>query len=130
MKAIDSAYIIDFLRGDAAAVKKAKELEDEVVATTYVNYFEVIIGELRQHNQNDTHVMKAIELFSRMEVFDLDKNAATTAAHIGATLLKKGTKINSHDMLIAGILLSKGITTIITRDKDFEKINELKVEQY
>ena len=130
MKALDSTYIIDFLRGDAAALTKAKELEDDVFATTSVNYFEVIIGELRRHNTPDNHLSKAIELFNRIDVFELNKNAATTAAQLGARLLKKGIKINSHDILIAGTLLSKGITTIITRDKDFEKIAGLHTETY
>jgi len=130
MKALDSTFIIDFLRGDIPATKKAKELENETFATTYINYFEVILGEVSKHATNDTHVMKAIELFSRIEVFELNKTAAMNAAHIGATLNKKGIKINSHEILIAGTLLSKGITTIITRDKDFKKIEGLKTETY
>ncbi len=130
MKAIDSTFIIDFLRGEATATKKAKELENETFATTHINYFEVILGELSKHGINDAHLMKAIDLFGRIEVFDLNKNAAMSAAHIGATLNKKGIKINSHDILIAGTLLSRGITTIITKDKDFKKIEELKIETY
>ena len=130
MKAIDSTFIIDFLRGDNTAAKKAKETENETIVTTNINYFEVILGELSRHGTNDAHLMKAIELFNRIEVFELNKPATMTAARIGATLNKQGTKINSHDILIAGILLSKGITTIITRDKDFKKITGLNTEAY
>ena len=130
MKCLDSSFIIDFLRNKSNAVKKAKEIEGKKIVTTYVNFFEIITGELRRHSEDDLHVRKAKELFSRIDVLELNEDSALMAARINAELAKRGAEINIADSLVAGIMLSNGFKDIITNDKDFSKIKELNVERY
>ena len=41
MICLDSTFIIDFLRNDPKAIKKAEEIKNEVIVTTSINVFEV-----------------------------------------------------------------------------------------
>lgn len=130
MKCLDSAFIIDFLRHKPNALKKAQEFGNEVLVTTYLNIFEVMQGELRIHPTPDEHFDKALELFNRLGILELNEQSALKAAEIGARLLRKGTQINTQDVIIAGITLSHGCTAIVTNDLDFEKVVELQREGY
>ena len=61
----------------------------------------------------------------------LDDLGIVRAAEISGTLMRKGETIDDCDCLIAGIALSKGVKTIITRNKKhFNKIKGIKVETY
>ena len=130
MKCLDSSFIIDFFRKKPNAIKKADEIKEEKVITTSVNFFEVILGELKVHSKPDLHLEMAREFFDRIEVFDITKSSAFKAAQIGAELSRKGNEINSEDLLIAGVMLSNGCKDIITADEDFKKIKEINVEKY
>lgn len=128
MKCLDSSFIIDFLRHKQTALKKAQELGNEVLVTTYINFFEVVLGELRI--QSPEQYNKALELFSRLEILELTEQSALKAAEIAAKLLRQGTEVNTQDVLIAGIMLIHGCTNIVSNDTDFDKIPELKREGY
>lgn len=128
MKAVDSTFLIDIMNG-REEVNKVLD-ENALLLTTQINIFEVIRGLFRR-NVSPEKFLIATEMLEQIRVLSLDDNGIIKAAEISAKLIKKGCEISDADCLIAGICLSKGITTIITRNtKHFERIAGLNVESY
>jgi hypothetical protein len=73
----------------------------------------------------------AKELFENIRVLSLDDNAVIKSADIYAEMVKKGNEISNTDCLIAGIALSNGVNSIVTKNiSHFSRIKGLKVESY
>jgi len=133
VKAVDTTFLIDLLRGDDEAVAMAEKLDEEgAVATTVVNVFELVYGIYASRGgARKRRMAQAEALFNRLEVFPLDYKGALTAAHILGELARLGKTVNVLDGLIAGILLANRCETIVTRNvRDFSRISGLRIETY
>ena|SRR3989338_5520976 len=131
MKGIDTTFIIDLLKNDSGAIKKAKELDNETfVVTTEANVYEIISG-IEEKNM-ESGVRDLDILLSRLtSVFVIDRKAVIKSGRLFNRLMKEGKIIDDIDCLIAGTLISNDCFTIITRNvKHFSRIKELKVETY
>jgi predicted nucleic acid-binding protein len=128
MKLLDTTFLIDLLRGEAPALRKLEA--SEIFLTTQINMFEFIRG-LYIQKAPAKELRLAMELFSDIRMLPLDDSGILKSAEISAELYKTGQLIGDNDCLIAGIALSKGVNTIITRNKKhFDRIKGLKVETY
>lgn len=125
---LDTTYLIDLLRGKKETEKLRSSSQE--LFTTQINMYEVISGLfLKKVTSHD--LPKALELFNQICVLPLNDDALIKSAEIYAYLVKKGEPIDDCDCLIAGIALSHGINTIITKNiKHFERISGLKIETY
>lgn len=133
MKAVDTTFLIDLLRGDSGAVSQAESLDDEGgAATTEINAFEVFYGITASSRAlSKVRLAQAEALLSRLEVFPLDHTSALTAATLLGRLARQGQSVNVMDGLVAGILLSRHCSTIVTRNvKDFSRIPGMRPETY
>lgn len=132
MKAVDSTFLIDVLENRENISEIVKKIEDEPIYTTHINIFEILVGIF---SQKDIDVQKRLsqakKLFNRFFILGLDEKSVLKSAQIAGDLNKKGAQIENMDCLTAGIILSNGVNTIITRNKKhFDRINDLKVEIY
>jgi len=130
---LDTTFLIDLLKKRKQAADKADELADrDSLATTYVNFYELMLGIYSLEDiDHDKKLRDAEILLDKLHVLKLDKHSAIRSAKIGGSLSLTGSIIGDTDNMIAGIALSNGINTIVTRDKEhFERIKELKVEGY
>ena len=130
---LDTTFLIDLLKKRSNAVNKTKDIENrDTLATTYVNVYELLLGVYSLKNIN--HEEKLVEaniLLEKLEILSLDKNSAILSAKIGGDLTLKGQIVGDMDNMIAGIALSNGISTIVSRDKGhFSRIKGIKVETY
>ncbi len=133
MKAVDTTFLIDLLRGDSEAAVKARKLDEEGgAATTEINVFEIVYGIYSsQMGVQKTKMARAEALLSRLEIFPLNHLSALTAAKILGKLTREGQMINVMDGLIAGILLAHRCKTIVTRNvKDFSRVPGILPERY
>lgn len=128
MKVLDSTYLIDLLRGEKATlpILNSKEL----LFTTQINMYEVIRGLFLR--KIDSHkFLDASDLFEHIRVLPLNDSSIIRSADIFSALSRSGTIISDADCLTAGIALSYGITTLVTRNKKhFERISGIQVEAY
>lgn len=127
MKLLDTTFLIDLVNG----VKETERyLQEQLLFTTQINMFEFIRGlYLRKISKNK--YWEIMELFDLIRVFPLDDAGIIKSAEISATLYHKGTPIDDGDCLTAGIALSRGVTTIVTRNTNhFKRIKGLVVESY
>jgi tRNA(fMet)-specific endonuclease VapC len=73
----------------------------------------------------------AIERFTTpLEVANFDSEAADTYGKIRADLERKGQIIGALDMLIASYALSRNLIVVTNNVKEFERIENLKVENW
>ena len=132
MKGVDTTFLIDLLRNDKGAVLKSLELEREpMVFTTEANVYEVVSGVQQMKANRDVSMGNAQTLFRRLTVLPLDRKAAIKAGEIAGELSMAGKMIDDIDCLAAGILMTNGCDTVVTRNaRHFGRIKGLKVEIY
>jgi predicted nucleic acid-binding protein len=125
---LDSCFLIDALKGKPETNKLLKS--GRQLYTSQINMYEVIKG-LFLRNISGSKYLEALELFKNINVVSLDDDAIIKSAEISAELIKKGQEIQDADCITAGVALSKGINTIITRNAEhFRRIKGIKVETY
>lgn len=132
MKGVDTTFLIDLLRGDQAAARKGRELDEEpLVFTTQINVFELYRGVYRlAPAQRQRQLALLHSLMDGFNLLDLSHQASLKAAQISGELMRRGIALDAGDTLIAGILLTNGCDTLVTNDNHFERIEELTVENY
>ena len=78
--------------------------------------------------KEDTNVTLAF--FDNVGILPHTDNGSIRAAEIVAESQKKGKALAATDALIAGVMLSNGCTSIVTRDSDFQRSAGMKVISY
>ena len=128
MKLLDTTFLIDLLRGRPETKKIINS--NATLLTTQINLYEVIAG-LFYKKTSATKILQAKELFENIRVLPFNDNGIIKSAEISGTLMRTGQTIGDADCLTAGIALSHGIKTVVTKnEKHFERIKELKIEKY
>ena len=127
---LETSFIIDFLRNESNAVSKMKDLKDKKIpyAITTPSVFELWSG---LHSLEKSEKQKNnLDLFIEGQVIlPLDKESAKEAGEIDGVLVKSGREIDVGDCMIAGIAITNN-RKVLTRDKHFDRIEGLKVEEY
>ena len=84
-----------------------------------------------QKSQRPEANRRALEQFLLpLTVADFDENAAATYGHVRTQLEKQGTPIGSLDTLIAAHALSRDLTLVTNNVREFERVPNLKVENW
>ena len=130
MICLDSDFIVDLLKQKKNAILKFESLKNEVVASTEINYFELLYGVFikKEFSQREFNLIE--EFFDSIPTMALDHSSAYNAAKISVTLAKEGMTIDFNDELIAGICSSKNSAILTKNIKHFSRIKGLKVETY
>ncbi|HIH42768.1 TPA: type II toxin-antitoxin system VapC family toxin [Candidatus Woesearchaeota archaeon] len=128
MKVLDTTFLIDLIRGQKDTAKIMDS--NEPLLTTQINMYEVIRG-MFIRNVSEEKYLQISEFFDQIRLLSLDDNSIIKSAEISSELIKNGQFIGDADCLTAGIALSNGVTTIVTRNVEhFKRIKGIKVESY
>jgi len=128
MKVLDTTFLIDLMRGK----EETKDIMqgNEPLLTTQINMYEVIVG-MFMRRISSSQYLQINELFENIRLLSLDDKSIIRSAEICSELLKKGQAIEDADCLTAGIALSNGVATIVTKNVEhFKRIKGIKVESY
>ena len=130
MIGLDTGALIDLLK-ENHALKKVIEGSEEPLASTIINYQELMFG-LDFDNPKHVEEEKTYSaFFQNVYFFSLTPVATKTASILFRELQKKGMDIGRFDSMIAGIFLEQGVTKIITRNtKHFQRMKEIEVLSY
>lgn len=130
MKCLDSSLLSDYLRSKSLGHERAAEVIEGYEGTWYAPT-PVLWEMLRYGAQADRQegVTRTVSALDWLEALPVTATTVREAALIEAELLDQGTPINAVDLLIAGVVREAG-GTLVTRDSDFEHIQELTVEAY
>lgn len=124
---LDTDFLIDFLRGKEYALSFVSEEEDRaILATTYVNLYELYVGAYK--SENPPKEMANFEaLKNQLQLLNLSEGSVKLAGQIRVGLMKKGEPIEIRDLLIGTIALVNGFPVKTNNKKHFSKIPNLRI---
>lgn len=128
MRCLDASFLIDLLRGDPDAVRKATSMEATGERTSVASpaLAEILCG---AYFKGGSDLTRTLETLASAEVLDVDERVAAEAGRLGAEMLRSGLKVATVDLLIAAAAkLNQHI--LVTRDLVFARIPGLAVESY
>ena len=130
MICLDTTSIIDLFRGEKNLKSILENIKEQLV-TTRINYLEIMFGLDFTDHDHKKEIEYYNEFFRSIKILELDDSSCKISSKIFWNLRKKGKIVEKFDCVIAGILLSKGLNRIITRNvKHFINIQELKLLSY
>lgn len=129
MPVADTSFLIDMMRRDTAALLLFEEYERQGIAlsTTAITAMELFKGAYVSKNRRN--VEKAERILDLFTLLPLDETVYRAFGRVAAGLCLTGDPIGDFDEAIAAITLCYD-GEIITRDRHFKKIPELKVIGY
>ena len=134
---IDSNIIIGYLKGEPQITKYLAQIvtANTPIFISSISIYEIylgIIANLYLKNGRPHLVPELLKVYNQLlqtcTILDLTRDSAEKGAdiYIYANAQGKGITIKQNDCMIAGIALSMGISTVITRDvQDFSKIQQI-----
>ena len=127
MKVLDTTFLVDLVNGKKET-KKISNLPN--LLTTQINMYEIIRGFFLKKIPLNKY-LRIMEMFENIRVLPLNDHGILKSAEISASLINNGMVIEDADCLVAGIALSHGIKTIVTKNKKhFSRIKGIKVQTY
>ena len=129
MTVADTSFIIDLMRKDPGAVRLYKEYEqsDRGLDTTGITALELYKGAYQSSDRNGLNKVKNI--LSLFSILPVDEQVYEVYGRLSGEMHRKGTPLGVFDEVIAAIVLCTD-QELITRDRHFEKIPELKIVSY
>ena len=124
---LDTDTISYFLRGDEKVRKQFIKYRHELASTT-INYAELIYGLKRKDNKN--LLPKVERIFDNLTLFTFDKKASRVFSVLKALLSQNGTIVADMDLMIASIAIANDAVLISNNLKHFGKIEGLRVESW
>lgn len=124
---LDTDFLIDFLRGKKYALSFVSEVEDgAVLATTYVNLYELYVGAFK--SENPPQEMTNFEaLKNRLQLLNLSEESVKLAGQIRAGLMKKGEIVEIRDLFIGAIAAVNGFAVKTNNVRHFAKLPGIKL---
>ena len=121
---LDTNIAIAFLEGELAIVERVTQADSVLLSST-------IVGELYYGAFKSGRVTSNIErveaLVQRIPVLDCDRNTAKVYGQIKNQLRQKGRPLPENDIWIAAIAQQYDLT-LVSRDRHFQEIENLKLE--
>jgi len=122
---LDTSILISLEKRRKDIIKKIKEISSvhqEPAVITFISYFEFLFGIKDKNLKNEE---KAIAFLNKFGVLKINRETARISADLKYKYNKKGFELSLSDLLIASQAIENNMT-LVTTDKDFEQIEELK----
>jgi len=124
------SYYLKDPKENFAVFRRIESLDDEDLATTAINYAEILFG---FHLRGNTHgkEFKAVEHFFKvLEILPLTEESVRRFAKLKASLTKKGEIIPDMDLMIASTVMTNDLTLVTHNTKHFARIDGLNLEDW
>jgi predicted nucleic acid-binding protein len=126
VKLVDASFLIDYARGDDAAIAYLTAHDNEEIGASTVVLSELYRGLMI--TQDMTHE-EAMSKYEWVKPVPFTNETAVEAAEIYVELRADGEMINKSDIYIAGTARSLGVSLVVN-DDHFAAIEDLAVEPY
>ena len=126
MKLVDASFLIDYARGDDAAIAYLAAHDEEEIGASTVVLSELYRGLMITQDMTQEEAMSKYEW---VEPVPFTNETAAEAAEIYVELRADGEMINRSDIYIAGTARSLGVSLVVN-DDHFAAIEDLDVETY
>lgn len=125
MICLDSSVLVEYLEGNESVKAALEEYADRPLFAPTIVCFELYRGATRAGGREGLErVQSGLDWIQPLE---FTERTAQEAALIDAELHRDGRPINLGDVLIAAVCRSAG-ATLLTCDRDFERVDDLEVE--
>jgi predicted nucleic acid-binding protein len=126
VKLVDASFLVDYARGDDAAVAYLTAHDEEEIGASTIVLSELYRGLMI--TQDMTHE-EAVSKYEWVKPVPFTNETAVEAAEIYVELRADGEMINKSDIYIAGTARSLGVSLVVN-DDHFAAIEDLDVETY
>jgi len=125
----DTSFIIDLLRREEDALRKAEKLESDnkALSLTSITVYELWAS---ISNSNSEEKEEILEIISSQPIHTLDKESAEKAGTIQEKLKQEGERIGHLDALIAGITAKQNEEVLTGNVNEFQRIKDLETKEY
>ena len=120
-------YIIN--RKPPSAVYRIRSRNPDDIAISTITIAELQYGVYRSQYA-DRNRIALLEFLVPFIIIDFDQSAAAAYGIIRASLEKRGTPVGPMDLLIAAQALSEKLILITNNEKEFRRIEGLKIENW
>ena len=122
---LDTTWIVEYLRGNANAISRVQALQDLGPAVSIISVAELHEGVFR--SQDPVRNEATLKSFLQgITVLGLTEDICVVYGRERARLYREGNVVGAIDCLIAATALAHNLTPL-TADRDFERIEDLKV---
>lgn len=127
---LDTNFLIDLIQGNEDAILKAEELEkqNQLLKVSSITIFELYTG-IKRSEKPKRQKEKVRDVIDSKKVVPNDEKISSWAGRIHGKLINQGERIQSFDTIIAATAIQEG-EKLLTNDKDYNKIDEVEVENY
>ena len=108
---------------------RLQEHDPKEICISSVTYAELVHGVEKSQAIEKNRLALAL-LLANIEIVSFDSLAAESYGKIRADLEKAGTPIGPLDMMIAGHARSQGYTIVTNNTKEFQRVRDLKLENW
>lgn len=126
MKLVDSSFLVDYARGDDAAIAYLAAHDEEVIGASTVVLSELYRGLMITRDMAREEAMSKYEW---VDAVPFTNETAAEAAEIYVELRADGEMINKSDVYIAGTARSLGVPLVVGDDR-FGAVEGLDVVTY
>jgi tRNA(fMet)-specific endonuclease VapC len=109
--------------------EKFSELSLGSIGISSITLAELQYG-ISKSKEPDKNSQALIQFLIPLEVIPFDTNAAIEYGKIKAELERKGTQIGPLDSLIAAHVKALGLILVTNNEREFQRVNGLKVENW
>ena len=111
------------------AVNHIRSRNPDDIAISTITIAELQYGVYRSQNE-DRNRIALLEFLVPFTIIDFDQSAAAAYGSIRASLERKGTPVGPMDLLIAAQALSEKLILITNNEKEFRRIDGLRIENW
>ena len=130
MYLLDTCVIIDVVRGDANTIQSIRSKSPDQIAISSVTEFELRYG-LEQSAHLKSKSKRVVEaILSEIVILGFESKEAIKAAEIRNHLRTLGKPIGPYDFLIAATALTNDLILVTSNEKEFQRIQELKIDNW
>ena len=126
---LDTNVLVAIAEGDRNVLRRITELSNDEVAISTLVEMEFRTNVAGLPSEHPGYLLRTAVL-DTLKVYPFDSTAAVRAAELRRGLLDKGQRANRIDTLIAAHAVSLGKVLVTNNTKDFEKIPDLKLENW
>lgn len=126
---IDTDTIVFALRGEESVLARFEENKQIPISISMITYAELVFGAKRSQNEQKNMIL-VNHIRDIYQIEQLSEGVMEVFADIKAKLFESGSRIEDMDLMIAATALYNDLTLVTNNTKHFEKIPNLKLENW
>ncbi|WP_123624343.1 type II toxin-antitoxin system VapC family toxin [Halorubrum sp. CSM-61] len=127
---LDTSFLIDLMNGDEDAVKKARELETELVQQriSSMTLFELYYG-IARATESESERQTVEDILASKPIHPADTAVMRKAGRLAGELQNEGTPVGDGDVIIAATAEVVDEPVLTRNVEDFERL-DVEIESY